>query len=193
MPLAVAAVAAGILVLAAVLLLARREPAKTAVPATEPTAPAARPAEAVPTVLPTAPPTAEPTEVPTPLPTELPAAEPTALPRRPTAAPASRLPAATAPPPSNFPQRPARYPPEALEAAPLDLAPEIAAKHRGQSVGLIVTVAEDGTVKKATVISEVCPECDRAAVEAVRKYRFRPARDADGRPVEATIAIPIRL
>lgn len=60
-------------------------------------------------------------------------------------------------------------------------------------MGLIVTVGEDGTVKKATVISEVCPECDRAALEAVKKFRFKPARDADGRPVEATIAIPIRL
>jgi TonB family protein len=76
---------------------------------------------------------------------------------------------------------------------PLDLAPEIAAKHRGESIGLSVTVGEDGVVKRATVISEVCPECDRAALEAVKKFRFKPARDAGGRPVEATIGIPIRL
>ena len=80
-----------------------------------------------------------------------------------------------------------------MQGAPIELAPDIVARHRGESIGLTVTVGEDGLVKKATVISEVCPECDRAAVEAVRKYRFRPARDADGRPVEATIAIPIRL
>ena len=57
----------------------------------------------------------------------------------------------------------------------------------------MVTVGEDGLVKKASVISEVCPECDKAALDAVRKFVFKPARDADGRPVEAKIAIPIRL
>jgi len=75
----------------------------------------------------------------------------------------------------------------------LNLPPEIAAKHRNESVGLSVTVAEDGTVKRATVISEVCPECDRAALEAAKRFRFKPARDAEGRPVEATMALAIRL
>jgi TonB family protein len=56
-----------------------------------------------------------------------------------------------------------------------------------------VTVAEDGTVKRATVISEVCPECDRAALEAAKRFLFKPARDAEGRPVEATLALAIRL
>lgn len=73
------------------------------------------------------------------------------------------------------------------------LAQEIASAHKDESVGLMVVVAEDGTVKSAKVISEVCPECDRAALEAVRHYRFRPARDNDGKPLEATVAISIRF
>jgi TonB family protein len=70
---------------------------------------------------------------------------------------------------------------------------EIAKAHSRESVGLMVTVAEDGTVKSAKVISEVCPECDYAALQAVRKARFKPARDAEGRPVEATFAFSVRF
>ena len=56
-----------------------------------------------------------------------------------------------------------------------------------------MTIGIDGSVRSARVISEACPECDRAALDAVRRFRFRPARDADGNPVEATIAISIRI
>ena len=126
----------------------------------------------------------------------MPTPEPTLPPRRSAASTPRRAAPTQAPdsaPANLMPARAARIPPEAVQTAPLELAPEIAARHRGESVGLIVTVGEDGNVKKANVISEVCPECDRAAVEAVKKFKFKPARDADGRPVEATIAIPIRL
>jgi TonB family protein len=187
MPLALAAAAVAVLI--AVLFLATRRSDEHA-PA--PAAPAAAPvprATLSSTAVPTSPPTPVPTEVPTPRPTR---PAPTAAATKRAAFSASPRPE-TAPAPANLPARQARIPPEAVQTAPLELAPEIAARHRGESVGLIVTVAEDGSVKKASVISEVCPECDRAALEAVKKFRFKPARDAGGRPVEATIAIPIRL
>ena len=67
-------------------------------------------------------------------------------------------------------------------------APLILVSNRGP-----VTYQQDGSVKRATVISEVCPECDRAALDAIRRYRFKPARDGENRPVEATFAIPLPL
>ena len=79
------------------------------------------------------------------------------------------------------------------QSFPLELADALRGPHRGESVGLSVTVGEDGTVKRASVISEVCPECDRAALEAIKKYRFKPARDGENRPVEATFAIALPL
>jgi TonB family protein len=77
--------------------------------------------------------------------------------------------------------------------APLALAPEFLSRHHNESVGLSVTVGADGTVKSAKVISEVCPECDRAALESIRRSRFKPAMDADGRPMESTLAIAVRI
>jgi serine/threonine-protein kinase len=195
MPLVLGGLGAAVLVLAAVLLATRRrgpEPVPEAPAASVPTAQPAAAPTAVPTEAPTAAPAAVPAEEPTPMPTP----EPTLPPRRSAASTPRRAAPTQAPdsaPANLMPARAARIPPEAVQTAPLELAPEIAARHRGESVGLIVTVGEDGNVKKANVISEVCPECDRAAVEAVKKFKFKPARDADGRPVEATIAIPIRL
>jgi outer membrane biosynthesis protein TonB len=58
---------------------------------------------------------------------------------------------------------------------------------------MTVTVGVDGTVKNAKVISEVCPECDRAALVSIRRSRFKPALDADGKPMESTLAISIRI
>jgi TonB family protein len=73
------------------------------------------------------------------------------------------------------------------------LAPEIASRHHNEAVGLTVTVGVDGSVKSAKVSLEVCPECDRAALDAVRRSRFKPALDADGKPMESTIPIAVRI
>ena len=195
LPLVLGAIGAAVVALAAILLATRRRaPEPASLPASPPAA-VAQPTAAAPAAIPT--------EVPTDLPTPAPAVEeptppPTPLPapaRKSASSSANRRTATTpASAPANLmPARAARIPPEAVQTVPLELAPDIAAKHRGESVGLIVTVGEDGTVKKANVISEVCPECDRAALDAIRKFKFKPARDAEGRPVEATIAIPLRL
>jgi serine/threonine-protein kinase len=208
-PGTISVLAVALALVAGFLLIRRPWLAEGPLPAPQPTA--------GPTVVPTA---AAPTPIPTEEPTAAPAAAPTQLPpREPTAAsspaspsssgalgedrPASKRPTPpptaahkiepTPGPESAFPRRGAKEPPQIEQTAPLALAPEITAKHRGESVGLSVTVAEDGTVKRATVISEVCPECDLAALEAAKRFRFKPARDAEGRPVEATMALSIRL
>ncbi|MEP6768083.1 MAG: TonB family protein [Acidobacteriota bacterium] len=166
----------------------------------EPSAPVAPAATAagptVSTPVPTAPPA-------TPLPRPTAAPEPTPA-GRVRAAPApspekrSRLnpPAprpraeAPAPAPAASSRRPAT--PAQSESAPaIDLPPGLLREYANRSVGLRVTIAEDGTVKDARVISSVCPECDRAARAAILRYRFKPARDSEGRPVESTVGVPV--
>ncbi|HEX7251254.1 MAG TPA: protein kinase, partial [Thermoanaerobaculia bacterium] len=178
--------AIGVSAVVAIALFARRP--KEA-PATQP-APArslpSTPVGAIPT-LPA--PTAVAAVEPTPEPTEAPAVaeEPTPRPSRPTPRPTRRVaPVPTAAVPSSaeptlVPMGPARPPKslaEMIAVAPLSLAPEFVSRHHNESVGLSVTVGADGTVKSAKVISEVCPECDRAALEAIRRSRFKPAMDA---------------
>ena len=183
--IAAGAVVIGALVLGAVLLLPRKRDASEETPAAAPTGtitvappgvtatPAA--AEAGPAPAAAAP------ETPLPLPTRIVRALPSSS-RKSLPAPADA---------TLFPSRAARFMPEVEQSFPVDLPESIRAKHRGERVGLSVTVGEDGSVKRATVISEVCPECDRAALEAIKRYRFKPARDGENRPVEATFAIPL--
>ncbi len=87
-------------------------------------------------------------------------------------------------------RRPA-FPPESESEVPLDLSLAIAREFANRSVGLSLLVGEDGHVKEARVISPLCPECDRAARAAILRYRFKPARDREGRPVESRIAVPV--
>jgi TonB family protein len=82
---------------------------------------------------------------------------------------------------------------EAIVLAPIVLAPNIASQHHNESVGVKVTVGADGSVKSAKVALEVCPECDRAALDAIRRSQFKAALDADGKPMESTISIAVRI
>ncbi len=91
------------------------------------------------------------------------------------------------------PPRTAKTPPKLLSESPLILPAELRRAYANGSVGLLVTVAPDGSVKDALVVSELCAPCDRAALEAVRHYRFQPALDASGQPVEARIALALRF
>lgn len=153
-------------------------------------APAASPVAAVPTAEP-ARPTAGPRPTARPRATPRPVRAPPAPSSEPRLAALRATPAEL--PPGAARAREAKYLPEPDPRYPIEVPSEIAKEHRRESVGLMVTVAEDGTVKSAKVISEVCPECDYAALQAVRKARFKPARDAEGRPVEATFAFSVRF
>lgn len=89
-------------------------------------------------------------------------------------------------------RRPAQ-PPQLLERPPVQLSEGVAETCRGQMVGVSVTIGEDGQVKRSRLLSSVPPECGKAALEAVRQYVYRPALDAAGKPVEATIGIAVQL
>ncbi len=106
----------------------------------------------------------------------------------PAGAPAAPGPGAGGPPPG----RPYQMP-RLLQDSPVLLPEGLADNCRGLTVGVSVTVGENGQVKAARLISTVAPECGREALAAVRRYVYLPAQDVQGRPVETTIAVSIRL
>lgn len=106
------------------------------------------------------------------------------------------------PPPSPVPTpkvrpepRPAPTPPPGRPVSPpyLESAPTLGplAACVGLTVPLSLKVAEDGTVREAKVLAQVPSPCAQAAREAGLRYRFRPALDAQGRPVSGVVAIAI--
>src|SRR5262249_39564874 len=86
-----------------------------------------------------------------------------------------------------------RTPPEIVEQAPLILSKDLIAMHHNESIGMVVVIATDGSLKSARVISPVCPECARAALEPLPRYRSRPARAAKGNPVGGPLGSAIRI
>ncbi len=59
-------------------------------------------------------------------------------------------------------------------------------------VAVRVHIAEDGSVAECVVAKSNRSEFDQAAVEAVQKWKFKPAKK-DGAPVACKIVIPIRF
>lgn len=95
-----------------------------------------------------------------------------------------------APLPEASPRR-AVSPPMLEESFPPEL--KEASGCAGVTVNLTLRVGEDGQVQASRVLSKVLPECAQAAQAAGMRYRFKPARDAQGRPVEGVVAIAIIL
>jgi TonB family protein len=89
--------------------------------------------------------------------------------------------------PSTFAQQ--ITPPMPIES-PAATAP--AGATSGAIVGLLVTVGTDGSVQEAIVDVSGGASFDTAAVEAVRRWRFRPAL-RDGVPFAARVRIPFRF
>jgi len=56
-----------------------------------------------------------------------------------------------------------------------------------------VVIGADGTVSHPTVVEPLGLGLDQKAIEAVLKWRFRPARDKDGRPVAVTANIEVNF
>ncbi|MDH5491771.1 MAG: TonB family protein, partial [Myxococcales bacterium] len=71
----------------------------------------------------------------------------------------------------------ARYPPAALEEG------------REGTLQLLITVEADGGVGEVRVLSPLAPDLEAAAIEAVRRWRFRPAM-REGRPIASRIRVP---
>jgi serine/threonine-protein kinase len=165
-------------------VLPKATPAITAAPPPAPTAVPAR------------------VDVPTPaafltVPTPLPAAAAVAVPTR---GPVAREVPSRARPsgpvrtalPAPVPRR-AMTKPDVDEEVRIALSPEQERECGGQVVGVSVVIGEDGGLKSRHVISPVSPACDALALEALSRYRFRPARDERGRPVEGRFGLSIRF
>jgi protein TonB len=60
-------------------------------------------------------------------------------------------------------------------------------------VVLRAVVDRTGHVEEAITVVESSPPFDTAAVGALRRWRFQPGRDRDGRPVRVLIDVPIRF
>jgi hypothetical protein len=61
----------------------------------------------------------------------------------------------------------------------------------GLRVNVSLRVGADGRVKACRVLSAVPPECAEAARALALGYQFRPARDAQGEPLESTVAAAV--
>ena len=130
-----------------------------------------------------------------PAPTARPAESEPPAPDRRKPAPAGPVETTNTPPPNLGGPPPGRpyTMPQLLQDSPILLPEGLADNCRGLTVGVSVTVGESGTVKNARLISAAPSECGREALAAVRRYVYRPAKDVQGRPVEATIAVSVRL
>jgi len=126
-----------------------------------------------------------------------PLAPPSAPPEVPVAASASvDLPRpAPSPVPAKKPPEPApvalRRPvvyPQLLEGGPIAAPSSDCA---GLRVNVSLRVAEDGTVKSCKVLTATRPECADAARAVAMRYRFKPALDAQGQPLETTLAAAV--
>ena len=191
-----------------------QQQSESAPPAQKPPPARSMPAPSVPPVKPE-PPAPAPTE---PTPAESPEPEPPA-PTLPEPTPAestpSELPAPTPGPPTTSESEPSPpaaepTPPEAPLPTPGDLVPHpdqppriiekvqpvypaIARTRRlSDTVILRVLVDENGQVLEVEVVRAKYPFFRAAAVEAVRKFRFAPARHR-GVPVKSWIIVPIRF
>jgi protein TonB len=85
------------------------------------------------------------------------------------------------------------HPPELVER----MLPEYPARARaleleGQVV-LEVVLDREGRPEPGIRVLRSQPAFDDSALAAVRRWRFRPARDAAGRPVRVLMEIPVRF
>jgi len=60
-------------------------------------------------------------------------------------------------------------------------------------VVLRAIVDRQGAVEQQVVVVESVPLLDQAAIEALRRWRFEPGRDAYNRPVRVVIQVPLRF
>ncbi|MBI2569894.1 MAG: serine/threonine protein kinase [Candidatus Schekmanbacteria bacterium] len=178
---------------AAVWIVATEQPPAAAVATTAPTGP--RPALAsAETALPAAP-------APSPSPSPTTTAIPTTTPPEPTATRPAPSPRATAIKPAPQPTAAARVAPRPAArpvttpvpiTAPLpDIPPDLVAACAGTRVGVVARVDVTGATSGCKVLQAGNSACGPLAVAACSRYKFSPARDAEGQPVAVTVAIGI--
>lgn len=54
-------------------------------------------------------------------------------------------------------------------------------------------IARDGTVEPGVKVVQSIPALDAAAIEAFKRWRFTPARDANGKPLRVILQAPVRF
>jgi protein TonB len=59
-------------------------------------------------------------------------------------------------------------------------------------VMVLVVIDEEGSVTSATVSKSSSPEFDAPSVEAIKRWKFKPAEKA-GAPVKARVTIPLHF
>ena len=90
------------------------------------------------------------------------------------------------------PRRPVTVPQEIRRSEPVVPA-DLIQRCSGQQVMLALLVGEDGTVRRARILRAAVAECGEVAASAARQFAYRPALDATGAPVEASISIAVTL
>jgi len=95
----------------------------------------------------------------------------------------------TNPEPSVPLRRPVTYP-QLLEGSTL-VTP--IAGCSGLRINVALKVSVDGSVLECKVLSAIRPECAEAAKAIALRYRFKPALDAQGLPLETTLAAAVDL
>ena len=82
--------------------------------------------------------------------------------------------------------------PEAVSQTPPTYPPELRKAKVEGLVTLVFILGEDGRVQDPRVENSSRPEFEKPALEAIRKWRFRPGVK-DGQPVRTYIRIPMRF
>lgn len=58
---------------------------------------------------------------------------------------------------------------------------------------LEAVVTTDGRIEPDIAVLHSVPLLDKAAITAVRQWRFRPARDRHGQPLRASVRVPVQF
>jgi protein TonB len=82
--------------------------------------------------------------------------------------------------------------PEAISQVPPTYPPELRKAKIEGLVTLVFIVGQDGKVEDPRVENSSRPEFEKPALEAIRKWRFRPGQK-DGQPVRTYSRIPVRF
>lgn len=90
------------------------------------------------------------------------------------------------------PPQPALTPPRLLDSPELELAPGTEPLPEDAAVELQITIAADGTVSDAQIVTALREDIDPLVLDAARRMRFEPAR-RDGVAIPATIRFRFRV
>lgn len=83
-------------------------------------------------------------------------------------------------------------PPEAVSQVSPAYPPELRKAKIEGTVTLVFVLSEEGRVEEPRVENSSRPEFEKPALEAIRKWRFRPG-EKDGQPVRTYIRVPMRF